>query len=208
MADLPESMERLIGELRRLPTVGKKTAQRMAIKLVSSEGSEAEDLAKALIEIKRKLHPCPICGNITEDKICSICSNPKRDRTTICVVEDVQNLMAMERGGNYNGLYYVLKGLISPMHDMGPDQIGLDRLFEIIKRAKLKGRPIREIILAISPTVEGETTMLFMADLLNKEGVEVSRIASGIPVGGNLEYYDELTLAQAMQDRRKLKTGI
>ncbi len=204
MADLPESLEKLVGELRRLPTVGQKTARRMAIHLISAESSQAEDLAKALIDVKRKLHPCPVCGNITEDRLCSICSDPKRDRSLICVVEDVQNLMAMERGGAYRGLYYVLNGLISPMHDRGPDQIGLDRLLKILKNAREKKKPIREVILAISPTVEGETTMLFLADLLDKEGVTVSRIASGIPVGGNLEYYDELTLTKAMQDRHKM----
>ncbi len=204
MADLPESLERLIGELRRLPTVGRKTAGRMAIHLISTEGSQAEDLAKALIDVKKKLHPCPVCGNITEGRLCSICSDPKRDRSLICVVEDVQNLMAMERGGSYRGLYYVLSGLISPMHDRGPDRIGLERLLKIIRLAREKKKPIREVILAISPTVEGETTMLFLADLLDKEGVTVSRIASGIPVGGNLEYYDELTLTKAMQDRHNM----
>lgn len=221
MNELPESLENLVEQFRKLPTIGKKTAQRLALHMVTMDAAGVDRFAESLLEVKRKIHPCEICGNITEDRICSICADPRRDRSTVCVVEDVSNLIAMERSGNYRGVYHVLDGLISPMRDIGPEQMGVDRLLarfeggeELASTSDRPGQdppqlqhaggPIREVILAISATVEGETTMLFLAELLKKYSVRVSRIASGIPVGGSLEYYDELTLSKALEDRRSV----
>ncbi len=206
MKEFPESLERLVEEFRKLPTVGKKTAQRMALHFVGMEGQKIEKFAQALLDVKDKIHRCRICGNITEEEKCGICSNPMRDQSVVCVVEDVSNLMAMERGNTFHGLYHVLNGLISPAKGMGPDEIGVD---ELLKRLPRKGDKsdsvVREVILAISATVEGETTILFLAELLKNYNVKVTRIASGIPVGGSLEYYDELTLSRAIQDRRMVE---
>lgn len=204
MNEYPQPVEDLINQFRKLPTIGRKTAQRIVLNLIGRGPEELEALATALLEVKEKIHLCPICGNITDQEICSICSDVRRDQSTLCVVEDVQNLLAMERGQSYRGLYHVLKGLISPMKDMGPEEIGVDQLFSRIDKSEEEGKPIKEVILAISPTVEGETTMLFLADLLHQKNIPVSRIASGIPVGGNLEYYDELTLSRALEDRRSI----
>ena len=202
--EYPETVEELIDQFRRLPTIGKKTAQRIVLSLISRNPEGLETLSDALLAVRKKIHPCPICGNLTDQEICEICSDPRRDPAFLCVVEDVQNLFAVERGGSYRGRYHVLKGLISPMNDMGPGEIGVDQLLERISKSKREGAPVKEVILAISPTVEGETTMLFLADLLHREKIAVSRIASGIPVGGSLEYYDELTLSRALEDRRSI----
>lgn len=200
--EFPESLDQLIEAYRKLPTIGKKTAQRLALQSVMDpEGTRA--FAAALVRATERIQRCRICGNITEDEICSICASPKRDASIITVVEDVTNLLAIERSGTYFGLYHVLDGLISPMRDRGPDEIGIDRLLRRIG-SQYGDHRVREVILALSATVEGETTMLYLADQLQSLGVRVSRIASGIPVGGSLEYYDELTLARAMADRRPL----
>lgn len=202
--EYPETVEELIDQFRRLPTIGRKTAQRIVLSLISRNPEDLETLSDALLAVRKKIHPCPICGNLTDQEICEICSDPRRDPAFLCVVEDVQNLFAVERGGSYRGQYHVLKGPISPMNDMGPGEIGVDQLLERISKSKREGAPVKEVILAISPTVEGETTMLFLADLLHREEIAVSRIASGIPVGGSLEYYDELTLSRALEDRRSI----
>ncbi|MDD7592816.1 MAG: recombination mediator RecR [Peptoniphilaceae bacterium] len=204
MDEFPESLNVLMDHFRRLPTIGKKTAQRLALHVVK-DPDEARAFAEALVAVTEHVHRCRECGNITEDELCSICRSPKRDRAIITVVEDVSNLMAIERGGSYYGLYHVLNGLLSPMADRGPEEIGLDDLLARVERSKASDTPVEEVILAISATVEGETTMLFLADQLKGMGVKVSRIASGIPVGGSLEYYDELTLARAMAERRTLE---
>lgn len=201
--EFPESLEILINQFRKLPGVGKKSAQRMALYCVKNpENSNLLD--RALKDVNENIHSCEICGNITDGDICSICASYKRDKSTITVVEDVVNLLAIERSGVYFGLYHVLKGLISPMNDRGPDEIGIDSLLHRIDQMEAEGSAVKEVILAISPTIEGETTMLFLADILNKRGIDVSRIASGIPVGGSLEYYDELTLMKALEDRREI----
>lgn len=208
MNEFPESLENLIEQYRKLPTIGKKTAQRLALHTVGLEGFQIDNFISALRDVKEKIHHCAVCGNITEEEVCSICSDRNRDHTIICVVEDITNLLAIERGGTYRGTYHVLDGLLSPMQDLGPDQIGVDDLLQRLQiSADLpenedSDKKIQEVILAISATVEGETTMLFLAELLKKYDVKVTRIASGIPVGGSLEYYDELTLSKAMEDRR------
>lgn len=201
MAEFPVSLEELVEAFRTLPTIGKKTAQRLALHVVTAKDACGEKLMKALQKTKEEIHTCAVCGNITEEEICSICASVKRDHSTICVVEDVSNLFAMERSGLYRGVYHVLQGLLSPMQDVGPEDIGVEKLLD---RLDKKDEPVSEVILAISATLEGETTMLFLAELLKEYDVKVTRIASGIPVGGSLEYYDELTLMKALEDRRKM----
>lgn len=201
MHEFPESLEVLVERFRQLPTIGKKTAQRLALHAVQDPDT-TRAFARALWEVTEKVHRCRICGNITEGDVCGICASAKRDRSTITVVEDVTNLLAIERGGSYFGLYHVLGGLLSPMKDLGPEEIGVDQLIARVEASLKTEQPVKEVILALSATVEGDTTMLFLADQLAAFPVRVSRIASGIPVGGSLEYYDELTLARAMADRR------
>lgn len=205
MSEYPESIEMLIEQFRKLPSIGRKTAQRLALSVVEMPPEKIESFRRALLDVKEKIHRCPRCGNLTDLEICSICANPKRDQSLLCVVEDTTNLLAIERGGTYRGLYHVLNGLISPMHDKGPDAIGIDALMARIAASQETADPIREVILAISPTVEGETTMLFVAEMIKRYGLKTTRIASGIPVGGSLEYYDELTLSKALEDRRNME---
>lgn len=205
MSEYPGSIETLIEQFRKLPSIGRKTAQRLALSVVEMPPAKIEAFQRALQDVKEKIHHCPECGNLTDLELCAICANPKRDRRTLCVVEDTTNLLAIERGGTYRGLYHVLNGLISPMHDRGPDAIGIDDLMQRIQRSQDTKEPIQEVILAISPTVEGETTMLFVAEMIKRFGLKTTRIASGIPVGGSLEFYDELTLSKALEDRRSME---
>ena len=150
------------------------------------------------MDVKTKVHKCKSCGNLTENEICDICLNPKRDKSIITVVEDTSNLIAIEKSGEYRGLYHVIGGLISPMKDISAENINIDSLL-----SRVDSGEIEEVILAISPTVDGETTSLFLNELLKSKNVKVSRIASGIPMGGNLEYYDSETLTRALEDRRE-----
>lgn len=195
----PESLERLIEEFQKLPTIGKKSAQRLALYMLDQPAQASQAFAQALLDVQERIRPCAQCGNYTEQEICSICADARRDPTTLCVVEDVPNLIAFERTGTYRGRYHVLNGTLSPEKDRGPEEIGIDRLIE-----RIQGGSFKEVILAISPTVEGETTTLFIAELLKPLGVKVTRLASGIPMGGNLEYFDEMTLYRALEDRRSL----
>lgn len=199
MFEYPESIEELIENLRKLPSIGRKSAQRMALHIVGMEDESLDALIQSLEDVKNKIHKCEICSNLTEDRICNICSNPNRDDDVICVVEDVTNLLTIENTNSFKGKYHVLNGLLNPNSFINPESIGVDKLLERINKGNVK-----EIIFAISPTVEGETTMLFIKELLANKKIEITRIASGIPVGGNLEYFDEITLSKALQDRRKL----
>lgn len=203
MNEFPASIQALIERFRQQPTIGKKTAQRLALHALKDPAA-TRAFARALLDVTEKVHRCRICGNITEETVCSICASAKRDHSLITVVEDATNLLAFERSATYFGTYHVLDGLLSPMDQRGPEDIGVHRLMARIKDSLATSSPVKEVILALSPTVEGETTMLFLADQLEAFPVRVSRIASGIPVGGSLEYYDELTLARAMEDRRAM----
>lgn len=194
----PESLEILIAEFTKLPTIGKKSAERLAMSIIKRDEDEVERLSKALMDVKTKVHKCRACGNLTENEICDICLNPKRDKSIITVVEDASNLIAIEKSGEYRGLYHVIGGLISPMKDISAENINIDSLLNRVDSGE-----IEEVILAISPTVDGETTSLFLNELLKSKNVKVSRIASGIPMGGNLEYYDSETLTRALEDRRE-----
>lgn len=194
----PESMELLIEEYRKLPGIGRKTAQRLAMYTVESSKDQINNTIEVLENVRDKIKRCPICNNITDQEICDICSDPNRDSRVLCVVEDISNLIAIENSNSYNGKYYVLKGLVSPSKGLGPEEVGIEDMINKI------GSDVEEIILAISPTVDGETTMLLISELLKDRKIEISRIASGIPIGGNLEYFDDVTLAKAIEDRRKL----
>ncbi len=198
MADeyLP-ALEVLIDNFRRLPGIGRKTAVRMAFSLLDFSDGDAEDFASAIIEAKRKIRPCRVCGNISEDGLCMVCADDKRDRSVICVVEDARAVSALEKVREYHGLYHVLGGAISPMDGIGPDELNIKSLLE-----RLEG--VDEVIIATNPTIEGETTAMYISKLLKPLGVKVTRLAYGVPVGGELEYSDEVTLFRALEGRRDL----
>lgn len=189
----------LIEELSNLPGIGRKTAQRLAFFILDMDKVEVEKLSNALIEAKEKISYCSICCDLTDMDPCYLCRDDRRDRSTICVVEGPKDVIAMERTKEYKGLYHVLHGVISPMMNMGPETI---KIKELLKRAYDPN--LKEIILAINPTVEGEATALYIARLLEPLDIKVTRIAHGIPVGGDLEYFDEVTLSKAMENRREL----
>ena len=190
---------RLIEELSKLPTVGPKTAQRLAFYMLSMSADDAEALAAAILDAKRRIRSCSICANLTEADPCVLCTSPKRDRSVICVVETPRDLAAMERTREFTGLYHVLQGAISPLDGIGPDDL---RIAELLER--LRTGEVREIIIATNPRVEGEATALYLSKVLKPLGVRVTRIAHGLPVGGDLEYADEVTLARALEGRREL----
>lgn len=190
---------RLLEELEKLPGIGPKSAQRIAYWLLVTETADAERLAEAIVEVKRTIHFCPRCFNFAEGELCAICSDPQRDTAVICVVEEPRDLAAVERTGEFHGLYHVLQGAISPIDGIGPDQL---RVRELIERIGV-GEVI-EVVLATNPNVEGETTAVYLAKLLKPLGVRVTRIASGLPVGGDLEYADEVTLGRALECRREM----
>lgn len=192
-------LARLIEELSKLPTVGPRTAQRLAFFMLSMKAEEAEALASAILECKRRIRHCSVCGNITEDDPCVFCTNGQRDRSVICVVEDPRDVAAMERTREFKGVYHVLRGAISPLDGIGPDDL---RIAELLQRVNAGG--VREIIVATNPRVEGEATALYLSKVLKPLGVRVTRIAHGLPVGGDLEYADEVTLARSLEGRRDL----
>ena len=194
-----ESIEKLIASLNSLPGIGIKSAQRLAYHVISMPDEDVNALADALIEAKRRVHFCPVCGSYTEDKICEICASPKRSSETLCVVKDARDVSFMERMREYNGRYHVLGGVLSPMDGVGPDKL---RIAQLVERIKTEG--VREVILATNPDVEGEATASYIAKLLRGMPVRVTRIAHGIPIGGNLEFIDEMTLFKAMQNRRDM----
>ena len=199
MAQYAKPLANLIRELSKLPGIGGKSAQRLAFHILSMDDREAEVLANSITRAKSSMRYCSVCGNLTESDPCEICSVEKRDRTVICVVEQARDVAAMERMKEYNGLYHVLNGAISPMDGIGPEDINLKQLI-----IRLQQDDIREVILATNPTIEGEATAMYAARLIKPSGIKVTRIAHGIPVGGDLEYTDEVTLSKAMEGRREL----
>ena len=199
MAQYAKPLANLIRELSKLPGIGGKSAQRLAFHILSMDDREAEVLANSITRAKSSMRYCSVCGNLTESDPCEICSDEKRDRTVICVVEQARDVAAMERMKEYNGLYHVLNGAISPMDGIGPEDINLKQLI-----IRLQQDDIREVILATNPTIEGEATAMYAARLIQPSGIKVTRIAHGIPVGGDLEYTDEVTLSKAMEGRREL----
>jgi recombination protein RecR len=196
---LPRPVARLVEELIRLPGVGPKSASRLAYYLLRAPEEEARALAEALLEMKQRMRQCSRCYNITEIDPCAICSDENRDRSRICVVEAPLDIVALERTGRYRGLYHVLHGAISPVEGIGPDDL---RIGELLTRVRLQ--PVEEIILATNPSLEGDATAMYLAQQLIPLGVRVTRLAHGLPMGGDLEYADEITLSRALEGRREL----
>jgi recombination protein RecR len=196
---LPEPLARLIEQLQRLPGIGAKGAQRLAFHVLRNPREEAERLCAAIRDVKEQVTYCSICNNITAADPCSFCAGATRDRRIICVVEEPQNVMVVEKTREFRGLYHVLMGVLSPLHGVGPDDLKIQGL---LNRVGAGG--VEEVILATSPTVEGEATALYLARLLKPLGVRVTRIAMGIPVGSDLEYADEVTMTRAMEGRRDI----
>jgi recombination protein RecR len=193
---IAETLLIAIDELSKLPGIGKKTAQRLALHIIKNDRESAEKLAKAIVDLKEKLMLCKKCYNLSETELCDICRNPKRDQTTICVVEEVSDVIAIEKSHEYNGLYHVLGGVLSPLMGIGAENI---RIKELISR--FHDEEIKEVILALNPDTEGETTSLYLAKLIKPLGIKVTRIARGIPIGGDLEFADEATIGKAMINR-------
>lgn len=192
-------MANLYEQLRRLPGVGSKTAMRLAYHIIDMPAEEVQQLAEALSSAKKSIHYCSQCYNLTDGDKCAICSDPSRDSFTICVVEQPQDIAAMERSHGYNGLYHVLHGVLSPLDGVGPDKLRIRELFQRLQRES-----ISEIIIATNSDVEGEATATYLAQLLKPIGITVSRIAHGLPMGGDLEYADEVTLSKALENRRAM----
>jgi recombination protein RecR len=199
MRDFAGPLARLIDELKRLPGIGQKSAQRIAFHLERSPRESAERLAAALLEVKDKIQLCSICNNLTELDPCEYCSNASRDPSLVCVVETPYDVVAVEKTREYHGLYHVLHGALSPLQGIGPEQLKIKTLLE-----RLKSGQIKELILATSPTVEGEATAVYLSKLFKPLGVKVTRIAMGIPVGSELEFADEVTMLKALEGRREM----
>lgn len=194
---MSDPLARLIGELARLPGIGPKTATRLAHHLLRVPAEEARELADSIVEVKERLFHCSRCNSITATDPCRICSDPQRDRTRICVVEEPFNIEPLERTGEYHGLYHVLLGALSPHRGVGPDRLAIPALLE-----RLDG--VAEIVLATNPNVEGEATALYLARILKGRGLKVTRLAFGMPVGGDIEYTDEVTLGRSLAGRREM----
>ena len=199
MSKFAEPMTRLIDELKKLPGVGSKSAQRLAFHILRSSEDDAEALAAAVRDVKAKLRLCSVCNNITDVDPCVYCSNPTRNQRLVCVVEEPTNIAAIEKTRHFNGAYHVLHGSISPLHGVGPEQLRLTNLMRRIDAGE-----VDEVILATNPTVEGEATAVYISQQVRRPGVKVTRIATGIPVGSDIEYADEVTILKAMEGRREL----
>lgn len=195
----PRALNSLIEELCRLPGIGEKTAQRLAFFILRTPKVRAERLAQAIVEVKEKIIFCSVCGSITETDPCPLCTDPSRDRSLICIVEDPSDVLHIERTGAYKGLYHVLMGALSPLDGIGPEQLRIDAL---VKRVEAGG--VRELICATNPNMEGEATVLYLAKLMKPRGIRLTRLAHGLPVGGQLEYADEITLSRSLEGRRDL----
>ena len=193
------SIEKLIQSFEKLPSIGNKTAARLAFYILNASEEETNDFVSSIVNAKKNLKYCSKCYNISDTDPCTICGNPKRDQSQICVVEDVRDIIAMERTHEFKGVYHVLHGSISPMNGIGPDDIKIKELL-----ARLMDGQVKEVILATNPRVEGEATAMYLSKLIKPLGITATRIAHGIPVGGDLEYTDEITLTKALEGRREL----
>ncbi|HEX4603723.1 MAG TPA: recombination mediator RecR [Candidatus Angelobacter sp.] len=199
MAKFAEPMARLIDELKKLPGVGGKSAQRMAFHILRSRTEDADALSGAIRNLKEKLHLCSVCSNITDVDPCSYCTSATRNQRLVCVVEEPTNIASIEKARFYNGVYHVLHGAISPLHGVGPEQLRIPSLMKRIESGSLD-----EVIIATNPTIEGEATAVHLTGLLKRPGVKITRIATGIPAGSDIEYADEVTMLKAMEGRREL----
>ena len=199
MRYFPAALERLTEQFAKLPGIGSKTAQRLAFYLLSMPAEEAQEFADAIVEAKKTVHLCPVCQNLTDKELCPICDDDSRDHSQICVVADPKDVIAMERAREFNGVYHVLHGVISPLNHIGPDDICIRQLLERVGKGG-----VREIIMATNPDTEGEATAMYISRLLRPMEVRVTRLAYGIPVGSQLEYADEVTLLRALEGRRDI----
>ena len=195
MANQVLPLVKLIEQFARLPGIGRKSAQRLAFYVLDMPEEKAREFAQAILDAHEKIHTCKVCCNLTDDELCPVCRSGSRDKSTICVVEEPKDVFALERAGEYNGLYHVLHGAISPLSGIGPDQL---RIKELLNRAK---EGVREVILATNPDVQGEATAVYLSRLLTPLGIKVTRIAHGVPVGGELEYTDDVTLMKSIEGR-------
>ena len=199
MRTFPAALERLSEQFARLPGIGSKTAQRLAFQVLSMPQEQAQEFADAILDAKRSIHTCPVCQNLTDEEMCPICADETRDHSTICVVAEPRDVIAMERSREYTGVYHVLHGVISPLNHVGPDDIRIPELL-----ARLQDGSVQEVIMATNPDTEGEATAMYLSRLLRPIGVKVTRLAYGIPVGSQLEYADEVTLLRALEGRREM----
>ena len=199
MSFFPPSLENLIDKFAALPGIGKKSAQRLAFHVLSLPDGEAESFAGAIMEAKNSVHCCPVCQNLTDGELCSVCDDGRRDRGVICVVAEPRDVLSFERSREYKGQYHVLHGVMSPMNHVGPDDLKISELITRVAEGE-----IREIIMATNPDTEGDTTAMYISRLIKPFNVKVSRLAYGIPVGSNLEYADDATLARALEGRREM----
>ncbi len=199
MRDYARPVEELIAELRKLPGIGSKSAQRLAFHIVRASSGEARGLAESILNVTDSIRYCSVCYNITDVDPCFYCTDPVRDRSLICVLEEPHNVVSVEKTREYRGLYHVLLGVLSPLNGIGPDQLKIKALLE-----RLKDRQVEEVIVATNPSVEGEATALYLSRLIKPLQVRVTRIAMGVPVGGDLDYADEITMARALEGRRDL----
>ena len=199
MENYSEPIDRLINEFSKLPGIGRKTAQRLAFHVINMDIKDVTGLSKALVDVKNEIKYCSVCCNISDTEVCPICANSHRDPSTICVVEDPRDVAAMERTKDYSGRYHVLNGVISPMDGIGPDMLNIKELI-----SRLGDGSVKEIIMATNPTIEGEATAMYISRLVNPMGIKVTRIAHGLPVGGDLEYADDVTISKALEGRREI----
>lgn len=199
MENYSEPIDRLINEFSKLPGIGRKTAQRLAFHVINMDIKDVTGLSKALVDVKNEIKYCSVCCNISDSEVCTICANSHRDPSTICVVEDPRDVAAMERTKDYSGRYHVLNGVISPMDGIGPDMLNIKELI-----SRLGDGSVKEIIMATNPTIEGEATAMYISRLVKPMGIKVTRIAHGLPVGGDLEYADDVTISKALEGRREI----
>ena len=197
-------LSKLVGELEKLPGVGPKSAQRLAFFILRMDDEEAGNLARAIVEAKAHVQACKVCFNYTDQEVCDICRDDRRDAGVICVVGDARDLVAFERTNEFKGKYHVLQGVISPMDGIGPEMLRVRELQQRITEGFSNDRPVREIIIATNPTIEGDATAMYLAGLIKPVGVKVTRIAHGMPVGGDLDYADQATLIQSLEWRREI----
>ena len=200
MENYSEPIDRLINEFSKLPGIGRKTAQRLAFHVINMDIKDVTGLSKALVDVKNEIKYCSVCCNISDTEVCPICANSHRDPSTICVVEDPRDVAAMERTKDYSGRYHVLNGVISPMDGIGPDMLNIKELI-----SRLGDGSVKEIIMATNPTIEGEATAMYISRLVKPMGIKVTRIAHGLPVGGDLEYADDVTISKALEGRREIR---
>lgn len=195
----PESLKNLIDNFKSFSGIGEKTAERMAFNLLDFDNDRIESLEEGIKNVRQNIHKCPICQTITDKEICTICSDKTRDDETLCIVEDSKIVFLFERIGIYKGKYHVLNGLISPLEEINPEDIGIEKLLDRLKEKKYK-----EIILALKPSVEGEITSLYIKKILESSEIRITRLASGVPIGADMEYIDVLTLSKALEDRKEI----